>query len=768
MTLHAARITEGSKDAHRRRVYLTEAMSDAEVDVMSRWLGNFGDGDGDAPRVVPVTDVALAELVRGGGDPLLTPVRVVWLPENADGSGDHWIRDTLSRRDPLHPSRTAQRRLLGAVPERCRVLEGEAASLSDLEHRLEEHGGGSLPQFIRRQAALALERAERSLLGTQYKVSRFVVEDIVESRRFRDGTHDLAADLDESPAKVESRARDALTEMVAAQSRRAIAIWDQLGRYFSRAYRLDVNTAGFDELRRLNERHSLVFLPSHRSYLDPLVLRPALVANDLPLNHVMGGLNVSFWPIGPIGKRSGTVFIRRKIEGDEVYKWSLREYMHYLIGKRFNLEWYIEGGRSRTGKLRPPRYGLLTYLARALRESEGVDVYLVPVSITYDQLYEVSAMAAEAHGEAKSKEGLKWLLGYVRAQGERHGVAHVAVGRPMSLAAYLDQETDTKLAVQKTAFELCHRINEVTPVTASSLVMLAFLGIEDRALTVAELQAILGPMVAYITARRLPTAGDVDLTNPQVIRTAVQTHLDSGVLKSFGSGDERVFYLGRNQHLVAAFFRNTTIHFLVVRAIAEMVLAAATEDRFVDPLAQGWAEALRLRDLLKFEFFFGEKEEFRADLRAELTVLDPEWDRNLGAEGHAESLLSAVVPYLAHRVLQPFLESYLVVADQLTKCPLDAEFDEERFMADCLERAEEYRLRQQISSTESISSELFATALRLARNRGAVDRSPEEAGEASLGERRDELAREIRITVDRVRRIRTLANARLEKVEGNR
>ncbi|NLE82049.1 MAG: glycerol-3-phosphate 1-O-acyltransferase [Rhodococcus sp.] len=745
----------------RVRVYLTESMSPTEAEVMNSWLGDRRSGNGSGPRVVEAADEeALAKLVRDGGDPLLTPVRVIWMPDKEDGN--HRLRDALSNRDPLHPPANAQRRLLRVEPDRCRVLEGEAAPLSDLANRFAERGGGSLPRFIRRQAALALERAERSLLGTQYKVARFVVDDIAETNRFRDGILELAQRLKAAPDQVASDAREALNEMVAAQSRRAIAVWDQLGHYFSRAYRLDVNTQGFAELRRLNEHHSLVFLPSHRSYLDPLVLRPALVANGLPLNHVMGGLNVGFWPIGPISKRSGTVFIRRKIEGDEIYKWALSEYMRYLIGKRFNLEWYIEGGRSRTGKLRPPRYGLLNYLSRALQNSEGADVYLVPVSITYDQLYEVSAMAAEAHGAAKSKEGLRWLLGYVRAQGERHGVAHVSIGRPLSLAEHLSQETDQRLAVQKTAFEVCHRINEVTPVTASSLVMLAFLGIEDRALTVGELQAILGPMVKYITDRELPTAGDVDLTNPQVIRTAVQTHLDSGVLRSFGSGEGRVYYLGRNQHLVAAFYRNNTIHFLVVRAITEMGLLAAAEEGFTDRLADSWAEALRLRDLLKFEFFFGDKEEFRAQARAELSLIVPDWEARIDEENIARTALASVSPYLAHRVLQPFLESYLVVAEQLSRCPVEGEFDEPRFMADCLELAEEYRLRQQIASTESISNELFATALKLARNRGAV----EDRGDGvDVAAQRQAFVQEIRTTVDRVRRIRALANERLDRLE---
>ncbi|WP_281250412.1 glycerol-3-phosphate 1-O-acyltransferase [Rhodococcus marinonascens] len=743
----------------RPRVYLIETMTDLEDDVLRTWLERQANDTGQPPPTVEVTDEALADLASRKDDPLLTPVRVVWLPRETHPDGVQQFRETLSLRDPLHPSQTTQRRVMRDDPSRCQVLEGDPAPLSDLERRLAETGGGSLPDFIRRQAALTLERAERTLLGTQYKVSKFVVDEITDSSRYQSGTHELSAQLVLPVAEVDRRARGALEEMVAAQSRRAIALWDQLGRYFSRAYRLDVDTTRLDELRELNKAHSLVFLPSHRSYLDPLVLRPALLANNLPLNHVMGGLNVNIWPIGSIGKRSGTVFIRRKFGDDEVYKWTLREYMRYLLTKRFNLEWYIEGGRSRTGKLRPPRFGLLNYLAQAFRTSEMSDVYLVPVSLTYDQLYEVGAMAAEAHGEAKSKESLRWLFGYVRAQGRWHGVAHVNIGRPLSLADYLGQEDDPRLAVQKTAFEVCHRINEVTPVTASSLVMLAFLGIEDRALTVLEISGILGPLVDYIKARSLPSAGDVDLTDPQVIRKAVRTHLDSGVLRSFDRGSERVFYLGRDQHLVAAFYRNTTIHFLVMRAIAEMVLLAAGDQSFTDPLPDGLDVALRLRDLLKFEFFFSEKDSFRDELRTELDLIDPEWESNLGDREHATNLLSGMRIHLAHRVLQPFLEAYAVVASQLLRTPVEQKFDEKAFMTSCLALAEQRRLRQQIGSSESISAELFATALKLARNRGLV-----EPNVGNLVAGRAKFAEEIQTLVDQVLRIRAIAHTHLDQI----
>ncbi|BDC71906.1 glycerol-3-phosphate 1-O-acyltransferase [Prescottella equi] len=743
------------------RIYLTEEMTDTEDRVLRTWLGRREAESGEPTVTMATTGQAMSALVLRDDDPVLTPVRVVWMPDTANGHRGQRLREVLSARDPLHIAPNAQRRVLRSDPARCKVIEGDPASLTEMRERLAERGGGSLPDFIRRQAALALERAERHLLGTQYKVSRFVVEEITDTGRFTAGVKKLAAQLNLTVVDVERRARADLDEMVAAQSRRAIAVWDQLGRYFSRAYRLDVDTTRFEELRELNREHSLVFLPSHRSYLDPLVLRPALLANDLPLNHVMGGLNVSFWPIGPISKRSGTVFIRRKFDGDEIYKWTLREYMRFLMNKRFNLEWYIEGGRSRTGKLRPPRYGLLTYLAKAFQSSDASDVYLVPVSLVYDQLYEVSAMAAEAHGAAKRKESFRWMVGYVRAQGQRRGVAHVTVGRPLSLRDSLAQEDDFRLAIQKTGIEVSHRINEVTPVTASSLVMLAFLGIEDRALTVPELGFILGPLVDYIIARKLPTAGDVDLTNPQVIRRALFTHLDSGVLERYDEGNERVYYLGKDQGLVAAFYRNNTIHFLLVRAIAEMVLCAAVDEKFADPLTDGWAEAKRIRDLLKYEFFFSDKTTFREELRSELSLIDPAWESDLSNPEHVAHILDEVRPYLAHRVLQPFLEAYEVVADHLLDAPVAKNFDEKTFLAECLALAQQRRLRQQIASSESVSSELFATALQLARNRRLIEND-----DLSVETGRRAFADEIRTLVRRVREIRARAHAKLDEVKG--
>jgi glycerol-3-phosphate O-acyltransferase len=589
-------------------------------------------------------------------------------------------------------------------------------------------------------------------------VPRFVAEEIGASGRFREAVARLAERLGRPEAKVRQDAARYLDEMVASQSRLAIDAWGQFGRWLSRAYTVDVDGARVDELRELNRRHALVFLPSHRSYLDPLVLRSALQEQGFAPNHLLGGINVAFWPIGPVARRSGVVFIRRSFRDNPVYKLALREYMAYLLRKRFNIEWYIEGGRSRTGKLRPPRYGLLAYLVEAFRDGGGEDVILAPVSIVYDQLYEVGAMAAEEHGAQKTAESLGWLVGYARAQGRGFGKARVRFGEPLSLRQALDQPEgngaapDRELAVAKVAFEVCHRINRATPITPTSLISLALLGVEDRALTLEEICFTLEPLLSYVERRKLPTTGDLDLRRPDGVRRTLAALARHGVVNRFADGLEPVWTIGPERHLEAAFYRNAAIHLFVNRAIVELMLARAAERSSPDLHAEAWEQALRLRDLLKFEFFFARKRDFAVEIREEMAIFDPGWEERPAEAQEAWAMLSGSRPHVAHRVLRSFLEAYQVVGDRLAARDSREAVDSDAFLKECIGVARQYRLQHRLHSAESISKELFGNALKLAANRNLLER-----GGDDVAERRQAFADEVRAEVARVTSVRDLA-----------
>jgi glycerol-3-phosphate O-acyltransferase len=768
-----------------RVVFLLDASSPLERDVLGQWIER-GRPDGvtraayDTVSIPPSrrqrpgrVDPRLEALLAAGDDPLLAPLRVAWLPASGNGRGRTTLGALLTLGDPRDPGRWRQARVLRRHPERCRVVVAEPARASELRERWRRAGGADaahtagLPEFVVRQAALALDRAERRLRGARYKVPRLVQEEIVARPVFRGGIVRLAATLGRDEASVAREARRYLQEIAASHSPRFIHVAANLIHYlYTQGYgeTLHYDHAQLEALAALGQRHPLVFLPSHKSNLDSLVLKYALYENGLPPNHTAGGINMNFFPMGPLMRRTGIFFIRRTFKDNAVYKFVLHQYIDYLIEKRFPLEWYIEGARSRSGKLLPPRFGLLAYVADAYRRGKSEDVLLIPVSVAYDQIQDVAGYAAEERGGAKQPESFGWFLRFARALRRRYGEIYIRFGEPLSLAQTLGppdtaaepRPDEQSLGLQKLAFEVAVRINRVTPITAISLVTLALLGAGNRALGVEEVIDRLRNLLDYVRRRDLPTTGDLDLDTVAGVERALGALVENGVVTCFAEGPEAVYLIRTDKHLIASYYRNTIIHFLVNGAIAELALLRAAEDGVTDPTAEFWEAAMRLRDLLKFEFFFASKEVFRAELRTEIQLHDPEWESGV-AQGPAaiETLLRRFRPFSAHRVLRPFLEAYQVVADALARRPPEATFEEAELLRACQALGQQFVLQRRILSPESVSQGLFATALRLARNRGLV-----EPGAPDLAERRRAFAEEVRAAIRRVDAVDALVAAR--------
>jgi glycerol-3-phosphate O-acyltransferase len=210
------------------------------------------------------------------------------------------------------------------------------------------------------------------------------------------------------------------------------------------------------------------------------------------------------------------------------------------------------------------------------------------------------------------------------------------------------------------------------------------------------------------------------------------------------------------QQLAAAYYLNTVVHFFMVPCIVELALLRAAEEDVSDPLAEFWEEVMRLRDLLKFDFFFAEKDAFRGEVVHELRRNDASWEARV-REG-PEAILGLVRgfrPFHAHRVLRPFLEAYEIAGDLLEQEGAEPEVEEARFLDRCMKLGRQYHLQRRVHSAASVSQLLFRNALRLAENRGALDPNAPD-----LAERRAAFAQEIRDAARRVEAIDALAASR--------
>ncbi|MDE0138910.1 MAG: 1-acyl-sn-glycerol-3-phosphate acyltransferase [bacterium] len=517
------------------------------------------------------------------------------------------------------------------------------------------------------------------------------------------------------------------------------------GKVWRRNYRnVHYDHRDLERLAELGADHPLVFLPSHKSQLDHAVLHHVLWRNGRPPNYTASGINMNFFLVGPILRRSGSFFIRRRIGDRPIYKRVLRAYLAHILEQCHPVEWYIEGTRSRTGKLLPPTYGLLTYAAEAIWNGRCDDIHAIPVSISYDHVEEIEPYVAEQRGATKRRETLIWMVKSILRMGRDYGDIHVRLGEPLSMAELFagHAEADRRGKVEALGTEICSRINRATPVTATSLVVSAILGDhEPPGLSMARLGELVGELVRDAEARRLPAVDGLATLDRAGIERIAVTLARRGIVTidrdaSGPGGASPTYRIEPDQRLAASFYRNTVAHHYVVPAAAEVALAAAGRATGRS-LLDGFHDRLgALHGLLETDFFLPDREAFAGQVAGELARRIPAWETRLLDEGSGPAL-DRLRPHRAPWALRHFLEAYRVVAGRLAEEPGGRPSDRNGFLRSALERSLAY-VRQDRIPAEAASLPLLSAGLRM-----ATRHDPVATDEADLRPDREALAVEL-------------------------
>ena len=728
---------------------LASVSSPAEQELLNDWLDRqrreHPDSKVDVLRL-PADDpppAVLAQLVAeldAGEDRSVVPVRVFWVPAGLPTRFK--VVALLSGRDTYRPPDILQRRILRKDPSRARVVAGEPAKVSELRQQWADttvaENSREFARFVLRRAALAIERVELRLLGPEYKSPRLIKPEILASARFREG-------LEQIPDATVDKAGEMLDELSTGWSRFSVDLIPSMGRaIFSRGFdpNIDYDRTEVEAMRGSLENHPAVLLFSHRSYLDGVIVPVAMQENRLPPVHTFAGINLSFGFMGPLMRHSGVIFLRRKLD-DPLYKYVLRQFISYIVEKRFNLSWSIEGTRSRTGKMLPPKLGLLAYVADAYLDGRSDDILLQPVSISFDQLHETAEYAAYARGGEKTPEGLSWLYKFIKAQGERnYGKIYVRFPDAVSMREYLGEphgpmttdDAAKRLALQKMAFEVAWRIQRATPVNATALVSALLLSTRGVALTLDQLHHTLQDAVDYLTRKQAPmTNSALRLRTADGVRAALDALSNRHPVTCVDGGREPVWRIAPEDEHEAAFYRNTLIDVFLETSIVELALAysgRADGDR----LEAFWSQAMRLRDLLKFDFYFADSAAFRAHVAEEMSWHE-DWESHV-ASGAVDGLLRAKRPLIASAMLRPFFEAYEIVADVLRDAP--AEIGEKDLTKKALGVGNQYIAQDRVRSNEAVSALLFATARQVVADQNLLTPA------ADLDERRIAFRDELR------------------------
>jgi len=504
-----------------------------------------------------------------------------------------------------------------------------------------------------------------------------------------------------------------------------------------------VDAPGLQRVWSAARRGPVVLVPSHKSHIDYLVLSQVFFKDGMMPPHIAAGDNLSFWPLGHIFRRSGAFFIRRSFSGDKLYAALCTAYVRRVLKDGHALEFFIEGGRSRSGKLLTPKMGLLGMCVDPVLDGAIQDVSFIPVSISYEKIIEGKSYSRELEGGQKSKEGVGALLNTRKVLRSRFGRVYVDFDEPMSLRAFAaargfeiklrGEEAQPNAPRRDLTHQLGHRIvwgiNRVTRVTPTGVAALVLLGQTEKGVLEADLMQRADRLIslyARLGARLSPVLANLDDARRAAVRETLGRFAQDGLVKIMPSSiGENVYELDERSRRALDFYKNNIVHFVVPLAILSLVLLAAGGS-MTDPDAR--VASRSISRWLKHEFSFSMEADFDANFDAASRILVEE--RVITKDGDRLSVRSRPHTIDLASQIAPFFEAYRAAFEVFSRLEAGPRLEKE-MIADALALAQRWTIEGKIRRAESASQPTLANAVRVALDLGALVRA--EMGRMSWG-----------------------------------
>lgn len=476
------------------------------------------------------------------------------------------------------------------------------------EHRAEDRE--RVARKIRRAILIHLYREEKVVEGPALPPRWRVLREVLRDAGVREAMRARAAGRRSSPEKAEREVERIFREISSHMSSTWLALgaW-VVGGLFKRLFAA-IEVHRLTEVAEAAKRNPIVLVPSHRSYFDFLILSWLFYQNYLVPPHIAARENMAFGPFGFLFRRMGAFFLRRSFD-DPLYKEVFRAYVAFLVREGFTQEFFIEGGRSRTGKMLAPRLGMLGWDVDAFLEGRRRDLFFVPIAISYERLVEESGMVEELAGGQKTKESVWGLLRARKYLRRRFGSVHVSFGEPISLARFLgeqrrelrrlvgegalDDAERRRLIERKRVFieqlghSLVERIGLAMVANATSVAAVVMLGARSvglrREQLVVEMQRVTELLV--LQGVRLTPVFERDLGE---LKDSLGFLLRSDLLESRRDALGEIVFFEEPRRRALDIYRNSIVHFLVLPSILARAALAGCEEDGVHGLLETWMD----------------------------------------------------------------------------------------------------------------------------------------------------------------------------------
>jgi glycerol-3-phosphate O-acyltransferase len=377
-----------------------------------------------------------------------------------------------------------------------------------------------------------------------------------------------------------------------------------------------VNNDLLSRIKSMSKKGPLILIPCHKSHIDYMILSYLLYTNNMPCPHVAAGKNLAFWPMGPLFRGGGAFFIRRTFRGAVLYSKVFAEYIHNRLEEGFNIEFFIEGGRSRTGKLILPKLGLLSILLNAYKNGVCEDMIFVPIFIGYDRVLEETSYLHEIEGKQKQSENLLQVIKARKFLTNRYGRIYIQFHEPISFQELLLQygtpiedmpSKELNILCRNLGHRIINAINRVSVVTPHALVAAALMNCSKKSFTYNHFMSHVESYLSYLSSQGAKLTDTLMLDHVHAVEHVFESYIQRKFIERITKEKEAphtdvLFKLNESKRPNLEYYKNNCIAFFVPAAITS--LAILVKDAFQFSASDLHADYKFLQYFFKYEFAY--------------------------------------------------------------------------------------------------------------------------------------------------------------------
>jgi glycerol-3-phosphate O-acyltransferase len=489
-----------------------------------------------------------------------------------------------------------------------------------------------------------------------------------------------------------------------------------------------------ETLQQVAPGNETIYVPCHRSHMDYLLLSYAIYQRGYAIPHIAAGINLNLPVVGRLLRKGGAFFLRRTFRGNTLYTVVFMQYLAAMMARGHSIEYFIEGGRSRTGRLLAPMTGMLAMTVRSYLREPRRPVVFLPVYFGYERILEGNTYIDELLGKPKQKESIGRLLrsiGWVFRQ--RLGRVYVSLGEPIHLDALLDEyapgwresrfEDQNRLPwvstlVDELALRIMRHINAAATVTPINLLALILLAMPRQSMVESDLLQQIRTLVAVLKATSYSNRVTVTEATPSEI---VEYGLTLKVItrQAHRAGD--IVSMSPEHAVLATYYRNNVSHLLALPSLIACCFLANSTMRTGDVQRL----ATLIYPYVAAELFLSYREQDLPEVVAEtlavlasLELLDASSDGELWRRPPPTSSEAMQLSLLAQTTIQTVERYYLAIA--LLVRAGSGEITQKALEERCQMMAQRMAMLYGFNSPEFFDRTLFQNFIDLLRERGVV------------------------------------------------